>query len=63
MANAAFLKKFGALCKKHQITIGACGCCGSPWVFEHGVDDNRTPVSPVEGKVWIEDDGSRLVIG
>lgn len=27
------LKELHALCKKWNIKIGGCGCCGSPWVI------------------------------
>lgn len=29
----AFLKDFEGLVRKHQISIGGCGCCGSPWLY------------------------------
>lgn len=27
-----FLKEYEELCKKHNLCIGACGCCNSPFV-------------------------------
>ena len=28
----AFLAEYEALCIKHDILLGGCGCCGSPWL-------------------------------
>jgi hypothetical protein len=28
-----FLKEFEELIRKYEITIGACGCCSSPWLI------------------------------
>lgn len=28
----AFLAEYEALCRKHRMMIGACGCCASPWL-------------------------------
>lgn len=33
-AAADFLTELLALCIKHDVHIGGCGCCGSPWVME-----------------------------
>lgn len=27
-----FLKELSELSLKYKITIGGCGCCGSPWI-------------------------------
>lgn len=32
--TADFLTELLALCIKHDVHIGGCGCCGSPWVME-----------------------------
>jgi hypothetical protein len=29
-----FMEKLIALSKEYGIAIGACGCCGSPWLIE-----------------------------
>lgn len=34
-AVKAFLKDLTKLSLKHGITIGGCGCCGSPWLMGH----------------------------
>jgi hypothetical protein len=31
-AEQDFLDELTALTKKHKITIGGCGCCGSPYL-------------------------------
>lgn len=31
----AFLNELTALTKKHKISIGGCGCCGSPYLTAH----------------------------
>jgi hypothetical protein len=28
----AFLADYEALCRKHGLCVGACGCCNGPWV-------------------------------
>lgn len=30
---AAFLADLSELSRRHGIKVGACGCCGSPWLF------------------------------
>lgn len=30
--QSQFLKELSALSRKHKITVGGCGCCGSPWL-------------------------------
>lgn len=31
----AFLSELSELTKRHKITIGGCGCCGSPFLTAH----------------------------
>lgn len=31
-AAAAFMAELLPLARRHGIVIGACGCCGSPWL-------------------------------
>lgn len=35
-----FLADYDALIRKHNLQVGSCGCCESPWVSEF---DGRTP--------------------
>jgi hypothetical protein len=37
----AFLLELRALTVKHGVEIGGCGCCGSPWLAEADVSDER----------------------
>jgi hypothetical protein len=44
-ATIAFLKELTDLSRKHRITIGGCGCCGSPYVAgmnDVGFDDKQS---------------------
>jgi len=34
----AFLEGLTKLTKRHGITIGGCGCCGSPWIMQYERD-------------------------
>ncbi len=29
-----FVAEYRALCEKHRMSLGACGCCDSPWVAD-----------------------------
>lgn len=31
-AQDDFLRELSALSRKHNIAIGGCGCCSSPWI-------------------------------
>lgn len=58
-----FLKELHALCKKWNVKIGGCGCCGSPWVtFSDDTIFNDVYVTPdmlsastPDGDVYIRD--------
>ena len=39
----AFLVEYLELCTKHKTTVGACGCCNSPWII--GPDGSETEES------------------
>jgi hypothetical protein len=50
-----FLNDYKQLLIKHNVDIGACGCCESPWVTaatKKNIDDaieHLRSISPVEG--------------
>jgi len=35
-----FIKELEALFRKYRMTIGACGCCNSPWIVEAENDED-----------------------
>lgn len=37
----AFLKELAELTKKYGLSIGGCGCCGSPWIWD--LQNNSMP--------------------
>lgn len=51
----AFLKELSALTRRYRISIGACGCCGSPWLY-HAPSNRR-------GKYECEEDGRLIFVG
>ena len=45
-----FLFELAELTRKHGISIGGCGCCGSPWLnLNADVSDPRAGYSMCEG--------------
>lgn len=53
-----FLRELSELTKKHGISIGACGCCGSPFLTELEGDDDHIGAyivtdEPDNGVKWI----------
>ena len=40
--EAAFLVRYEALCREFGVFIGACGCCGSPWVTTATPQDDES---------------------
>lgn len=42
----AFLKDLTKLSTKHNLVIGGCGCCGSPWI--ELMDGNSTGFNNLE---------------
>ncbi len=32
----AFLKDYEAVCQRHGMIVGGCGCCNSPYLLEAG---------------------------
>ena len=44
----AFLKDYKALMLKHNASIGACGCCNSPWYIPWGDEEiTEEDIEPV----------------
>ena len=38
----SFLAELTALSEKHNLYIGGCGCCGSPWIDRPGAPNEAT---------------------
>lgn len=46
-----FMEELTALSKKHQLTIGGCGCCGSPWLEDLSNQEGRYIYNDRNGKL------------
>ena len=40
-AIKAFYEEYAKLCYRHNMYIGACGCCHSPWITSGKEEDDR----------------------
>jgi sugar phosphate isomerase/epimerase len=51
----AYMLELRELTRKHGVSIGGCGCCGSPWLDENAdVSDERAGYSEDSGELrWI----------
>lgn len=56
--HKAFLDDLAAVCEKHGMVIGGCGCCGSPWVCDAPDGDGKL----VAKFGWIDGIGGPNVI-
>jgi len=52
-ALSVFLNELTALCRKHQIFIHGCGCCGSPLLYGEGVTGDADNLGYDEEKKFI----------
>lgn len=38
----SFLQEYEEICKKYQISIEGCGCCGSPYLFTDFIEEGKS---------------------
>ena len=51
-----FVRELSKLSRRHKISIGGCGCCGSPFLSPMGKDDGRYEVTKdFDGLHWKRD--------
>lgn len=55
-----FLRELSALTRKHKITIGGCGCCGSPFLdsLKDGDGDGKYMIRDNENLRWKSDNAN-----
>ena len=58
---ALFLKEYKELIEKYQMYIGACGCCGSPWlvVIKSTIKNPREIIKHLLLELHLEGDSSK----
>ena len=52
----AFLEGLAELSIKHNLTIGGCGCCGSPWITEREVEAGSYTEMHLDNLTFVEKD-------
>ena len=43
-----YLREYEDLCKKYKLTIGGCGCCGSPFIELKNNEDKSYYIQDIE---------------
>jgi hypothetical protein len=60
-----FILEFKSLCEKYGLTIGGCGCCGSPSVEEGEIDLfhylQDCDLIDVSGEGYLSDEDEKLI--
>lgn len=46
-----FIKELNALTEKYQISIGGCGCCGSPYLIDQKTYDGYDAMTEINSEI------------